>query len=84
MTPDELIVAYHRAGELGTQAAQDAQRHADTRCLMLYRLVELGESLSMIAARIGVTSARVQQMTARGRLIVADLAVAEGKTRKAI
>ncbi len=82
MTPDELFAAYRRAGELGEQAAQDARRYADARCVALLQLAEQGESLSQIAARIGVTRARVQQMTARGRRI-ADLAVAEGKTRKA-
>lgn len=98
MTPDELIAAFHRASVLGEQAARDAQRYADARCVALLALaVEHGESSATIAARIGVTRARVQQMTARGRRVVAekpffyplaaavgltaDLAVGEGKTR---
>jgi hypothetical protein len=70
VTPDQLIAAYHRASELGERAALDAQRYADARCVALYALaVEHDESLSTISARVGLTRARVQQMTARGRSV---------------
>jgi hypothetical protein len=97
VTPDELIAAYQHASELGTQAATDAQRYADARCVALYALAaEHDESLSTISARVGLTRARVQQMTARGRTVVSDkpfvydpdghglLPLAEGKTREQV
>lgn len=72
MSPDALIAAYHRASQLGEQSKHDAQRYADARCVALLALsVEHGESISQIAERVGLTRARVQQMTARARRAMA-------------